>query len=113
MKPSLSPLSWLRWLVIVSVVPAWAVTAWVIASSYVHERDTLIASTTGTARALMRAVERELAGAQATLDVAACALPMKNCCSFSASSMGQIPSSSIVPSVDTRTVIERGSRCRG
>ena len=67
----LSPLSWLRWLVIISVVPAWAVTAWIIASSYEHQRDALVNSTTGTARALMRAVERDLAGAQATLEVLA------------------------------------------
>lgn len=71
MKRPLSPLSWLRWLVFISVIPAWVIAAWIIAASYNHERATLVNSTTGTARALMRAVERDLAGAQATLEVLA------------------------------------------
>lgn len=64
-------LFWLRWLVIVGVLPAWAVTGMTIIGSYQRERATLESSTTGTARALMGEVERDLASAIASLQVLA------------------------------------------
>lgn len=52
---------WLRWLVIVCVVPAWAVVALVMALSYDRERGTLRQSTAIMARALMQTVDADIA----------------------------------------------------
>jgi signal transduction histidine kinase/CheY-like chemotaxis protein len=60
-------LFWLRWLVIIAALPAWAVTVLTIAGSYERERAALENGTTETARALMQAVERDLATATAVL----------------------------------------------
>jgi PAS domain S-box-containing protein len=52
---------WLRWLVLVCLLPAWAITTWLIVISGLRERDAREHSTIDTARALMQTVDRELA----------------------------------------------------
>src|SRR5258707_12070134 len=62
---------WLRWLFIACVCPAALVAALLILRSYERERATLERSTVATARALMQAVDRELARPQSALRVLA------------------------------------------
>jgi signal transduction histidine kinase/CheY-like chemotaxis protein len=62
---------WLRWLVLIGVLPAWVATGLIIARSYQHERATLESGTTDTARALVAVVEQDLATATAALQVLA------------------------------------------
>ena len=62
---------WLRWLVIVCVVPAWAVVALVMALSYGRESGTLRQSTAVMARALMQTVDAEVATLQGALQALA------------------------------------------
>jgi signal transduction histidine kinase/CheY-like chemotaxis protein len=63
--------SWLGWLVIIGVLPAWAATFFVIVTSYQRERATLEESTIETSRALVGAIERDLGGAEAALNALA------------------------------------------
>jgi signal transduction histidine kinase/CheY-like chemotaxis protein len=62
-----SILFWLGWLVILGVLPAWVATGLTIAGSYHRERAALVKGTSGTARVLVRVVERDLASATAAL----------------------------------------------
>src|SRR5882724_4156983 len=62
---------WLRWLVIACVCPAALVAALLILRSYERERTSLERSTIATARALVRAVDRELVGPRSALQVLA------------------------------------------
>ncbi len=64
-------LYWLRWLVIVGVLPAWVVTALTINASYQRERVTLERSTVATAHALSEAVDHDLESATAAMQVLA------------------------------------------
>ena len=66
-----SILFWLRWLVIVSILPAWVATAFAIWRSYDRERVALQNGTVETARALMQTVDSKLAAATAVMQVLA------------------------------------------
>ena len=62
---------WLRWLVAIVILPGWVATATMIGLSYERERTTLQSRAIGTARALLQAVEHDLAGAESGLKVLA------------------------------------------
>jgi signal transduction histidine kinase/CheY-like chemotaxis protein len=62
---------WLAGLVIACVVPAWGAALLVLVHSYDRERQVLETSTTGTARALIQAVDRELGNVQTALQLLA------------------------------------------
>ena len=64
-------LFWLRSLVAVVVLPAWLVTAGIIGISYERERATVQRDAIGTARALMQAVDSDIASATSALQVLA------------------------------------------
>ena len=64
-------LFWLRWLVILGVLPAWVATAVTITASYERERASLERSTIQTSHAVMDAVDSNLASATAALQVLA------------------------------------------
>jgi signal transduction histidine kinase len=64
-------LFWLRWLVILVAAPAWAATMLGFATSYVRERSSLEQGTVATARILMQAIDRDLAGAISAIQVLA------------------------------------------
>jgi len=64
---------WLRWLVIVCIVPAWAATAFFIVMSYERGRDIKKVDTIATARALMQTVDGELARTTSALQILATA----------------------------------------
>ena len=53
---------WLCWLVLACVLPAWAITTWMIVSSSLRERGVHEQATIDTARGLVQAVDHELAG---------------------------------------------------
>jgi len=59
--------TWLNWLVVASVLPAIAVTTFVIIRSFNQERDNLERNLVGTARALSQAVDAEFDGARSAL----------------------------------------------
>lgn len=70
-KQKASPIAWLRWLVIISIIPPWIVVGITIAGSYQRERSMLANGTIATARALLQAVERDLASAESALSALA------------------------------------------
>jgi signal transduction histidine kinase len=59
--------TWLNWLVIASVLPAIAVTTFIIIRSFNQERANLERDLVGTARALTQAVDAEFDGARSAL----------------------------------------------
>jgi len=59
--------TWLNWLVVASVLPAIAVTTFVILRSFNQERDNLERNLVGTARALSQAVDADFDGARSSL----------------------------------------------
>lgn len=59
--------TWLNWLVIASVLPAIAVTTFIILRSFNQERANLERDLVGTARALTQAVDAEFDGARSAL----------------------------------------------
>jgi signal transduction histidine kinase/CheY-like chemotaxis protein len=59
----------LRWLVFACVIPAWLAILFFIIQSYERERSSIEQNTLGTARALVQAVDGELIGARAALQV--------------------------------------------
>src|SRR5580765_7586521 len=64
-------LFWLRWLVIIAIVPAWAATALTITLSYQRARVMVESDTVDDARALMHVVDRDLTSATAAMQVLA------------------------------------------
>lgn len=67
-QPSKRPIyAWLNWLVIASVVPAIAVTTFIIIRSFNQERANLERDLVWTARALTQAVDAEIDGARSAL----------------------------------------------
>ena len=66
-----SILFWLRMLVLVSVLPAWALTTWMIVRACERERSEREQNTVETARALTQAVDRDLANSVVGLQVLA------------------------------------------
>lgn len=59
--------TWLNWLVVASVLPAIAVTSFIIVRSFNQERANLERDLVGTARALTQAVDAEFEGARSAL----------------------------------------------
>ena len=62
---------WLNYLVLACILPAAAVAAFLIMRSDTQERASLERDIVGTARALMQAVDAELAGIQSAMQVLA------------------------------------------
>jgi hypothetical protein len=64
-------LFWLRWLVLLGVLPAWVATAVTITAAYERERASLERSTIQTSHFVMDAIDSNLASATAALQVLA------------------------------------------
>jgi PAS domain S-box-containing protein len=62
---------WLRWLVIVCIVPAWGATAYFLIDSYQQGLDTRKSDMIATARALVQTVDAELARSTSAMQVLA------------------------------------------
>jgi len=62
---------WLNYLVLACLLPAAAVATFLIMRSYAQERASLERDIVATARALIQAVDAELAGAQSAIEVLA------------------------------------------